>query len=336
MCRISRFVTPSTPLETAMSHIISERLKTALCAIILLLLSYSPGTTTAFAQWPVTISDSRGQSVTVEGRPTRIVSLIPSNTEILFSLGLDERIVGVTEYCDFPERAKAKPKIGDLLTFSVERILGTRPDLVLATTDNPGEVIKGLEQLGVTVFVLNPQTVQQVAEAMVTVGRLTGTQSRADSLVNDMRNRMNLVATRLRGIAATERVTVFLGNPKYPSQWTPGPGTFTSHIIELSGGTNVVHDIGEGTWGVYSLENLVAKDPDVLLVTTDGNEPRDVTVDAISDVASSLPGWRELSAVRNKRIHAITGNWISRPGPRVILSVEEIARLLYPSLFPSE
>ena len=230
----------------------------AVCGYLL-----NPGFVRA-ADWPVTLTDATGKQVTLTKPPERIVSMIPSNTEILFALGLGDAIVGVTDYCDYPEEAKQKPKIGDLMTFSVERILGAKPDLVLATKDNPGEVIKGLSELGITIFVLDPQTVIGVFNAITTIGRLTGRETTAESLVNDYRGRMNRVAERINTIPDDQRISIFLGNPKYPSQWTPGPGTFTSDIIAYAGGKNIADDITPGTWGVYSLEKIVFQNPKVI------------------------------------------------------------------------
>ncbi|MBT5872704.1 MAG: ABC transporter substrate-binding protein, partial [Candidatus Latescibacteria bacterium] len=198
------------------------------------------------------------------------------------------------------------------------------------------EVIKGLTELGITVFVLDPQTVGGVLEAIATIGRLTGREAQGDELINDLRNRINRVSQRVSSIPIEQRVSVFLGNPKYPSQWTPGPGSFTGNIFELAGGANIASDLPEGAWGVYSLENIVSKDPDVLLVTTDSNASRDELAKEILATAATMPGWRDLQAIRKKRVYGVTGNWISRPGPRVVLGIEEISRLLYPNRFPGE
>ena len=310
-------------------YLFSALIFLALCGDML-----NPGIVRA-GDFPVTLTDATGKQITMTQAPDRIVSMIPSNTEILFELGLSASIVGVTEYCDFPDEAKRKPKIGDLMTFSIERIISAKPDLVLATKDNPGEVIRGLIELDITVFVLDPQTVTGVFEATTTVGRLTGRNSEADVLVNDYRTRLNLVSERLGAIPDDQRVTIFIGDPKFPSQWTPGPGTFTSDIIAKAGGRNIAGDIARGTWGVYSLEQIVSKDPNVILATSDGND-MDAVVQEILTVAAGMPGWRNLSAIKSKRVHVVTGNWIMRPGPRVILGVEQIARVLYPEIFGGE
>ncbi|SVC44711.1 uncharacterized protein METZ01_LOCUS297565 [marine metagenome] len=287
------------------------------------------------ADFPVTLTDATGKHITMKQAPERIVSMIPSNTEILFALGLNASIVGVTDYCDFPKEAKRKPKIGDLMTFSLERIIGAKPDLVLATKENPGEVIRGLIELGITVFVLNPQTVTGVFEATTTVGRLTGRNSEADVLVNDFQYRLKQVSERLDTIPDDKRVSIFIGNPKFPSQWSPGPGTFTSDIIAHAGGRNIAGDITSGTWGVYSLEQIVSKDPNVILATSDGNHMETVAREILS-AAAGMAGWRDLSAIKRKRVYVVTGDWIMRPGPRVILGVEQVARMLYPEFFVEE
>lgn len=305
--------------------------------IFALVLTFSlPTSPHAQPSYPVTLTDATGEQVTITHPPSRIVSLIPSNTEMLFSLGLEDAIVGVTAYCNYPPEAKQKPSIGDLMTFSVEHIVASKPDLILATKDNPYGVIQGLKNLGLTIFVLDPQTVNDVIEALRMVGRLTGRRVLADSLAGSLRSRINAVTEKLVPIPLEQRPTVFLGNPKNSSHWTPGPGTFTTSIISLAGGRNIADDLTPQAWGVYSLEQLLAKNPDVILTTGFADSSSEEPGQEIIKFAGALPGWREIRAIQTRRVYIVSEDWLMRPGPRVALAVEQIARYLFPDVFTEE
>lgn len=281
----------------------------------------------------VTETDAIGSTVTLHGTPERIVSLIPSHTELLFAVGAGSSVVGVTTYCDYPPEARQIEKIGDVAAMSLEKIVALDPDLVLASRGNAKELVYSLKALDVPVFVLDPQSIEEVLDAISTVGKLTGREEAARELLDGYRQRLDKVAERISGLSEGERPRIFVGSPFRDENWTPGPETFTSAVIHRAGGRNVADDLAPGTWAVYNLENIVSKDPQVLLSTLgEGQDAKEVRARFL-ERAKSLNGWRNLDAVRNERVVLIPENWLLRPAPRLFLAIETLAGALHPNLF---
>ncbi len=298
-------------------------------SILLLCLLLTPRT----AAGQVTVTDAIGSTVTVQGIPQRIVSLIPSNTELVFAVGAGSSVVGVTNYCDFPPEARAIEKIGDLTAMSLEKIVALDPDLVLASKGNSKELVYSLKALGVPVFVLDPQTIEEILDDVGTVGALVGREEAARELLDGYRQRLAAVADRIGDLSESERPTVFVGSPFRDENWTPGPETYTSAVIRRAGGRNVADDLAPRTWAVYNLENIVSKDPQVLLSTLgEGQDPEEAT-QRFLERAKALKGWRDLDAVRNGRVVLIPENWLLRPAPRLFDAIETLAGALHPNLF---
>ena len=281
----------------------------------------------------VTETDVLGSTVTLHSDPQRIVSLIPSHTELLFAVGAGSSVVGVTTYCDYPPEAREIEKIGDVTAMSLEKIVALDPDLVLASKGNARELIYSLKALDIPVFVLDPQSIDEVLDAIGTVGRLTGQEEATRELVEGYRKRLAAVAERIGNLPESERPTVFVGSPFRDENWTPGPDTFTSSVIYRAGGRNVADDLAPGTWAVYNLENIVSRDPQVLLSTLgEGQDAEEVRARYL-ERARSLNGWRDLDAVRNERVVLIPENWLLRPAPRLFQAIETLAGALHPNLF---
>lgn len=281
---------------------------------------------------PVSVVDATGYRVALDGAPRRIVSLIPSNTELVYAVGAGAALVGVTNYCTYPPEAIKLPKVGDLLSVSAERIVAMNPDLVVATKDNPMEVIDGLRALHIPVFVDDPQTVEQVIDSIRKFGELTGHQATADSLASDIHRRLVSVEKRIASVSAANRTTIFVGSPLNTEHWTPGPGTFTTDVIWWAGGRNVADDLRPRTWGVYSVEQIVAKNPQALVTAAEPDAAPDATRQRLLKQAATTTGWKELRAIREGRVIVLPADWLFRPGPRLILGVEALAKALYPSL----
>ena len=281
----------------------------------------------------MTETDAIGSTVTLHVTPERIVSLIPSNTELLFAVGAGSSVVGVTTYCDYPPEAREIEKIGDVTAMSLEKIVALDPDLVLASKGNARELIYSLKALDVPVFVLDPQSIEEVLDAIGTVGKLTGREEAASGLLDGYRQRLARVAERISGLTEGERPTIFVGSPFRDENWTPGPETFTSAVIQRAGGRTVAADLAPGTWAVYNLDHIVSRDPQVLLSTLgEGQDAEEVRARYL-ERAKSLKGWQNLDAVRNERVVLITENWLLRPAPRLFLAIETLAAALHPNLF---
>ena len=279
------------------------------------------------------VTDDTGTTFTVGNTPQRIVSLIPSNTELLFAVGAGSSVVGVTNYCDYPPEARKIEKVGDLTAMSLEKVVALDPDLVLASKGNSKELVFSLRALGVPVFVLDPQTIEEVLDAVGKVGTLTGRAEAARTLVDGYRQRLALVAERIGDLPENERPRIFVGSPFRDENWTPGPETYTSAVIRRAGGRNIADDLAPRTWAVYNLEHIVSKNPQVLLSTLGAGQDPVETRTRYLERARSLKGWRDLDAVRNERIVLIPENWLLRPAPRLFQAIETLASALHPNLF---
>lgn len=267
--------------------------------------------------------DAVGRTVEVPPEPQRIVSLAPNLTEILFALGLDERVAGVTIFCDWPPAAAGKPRVGGFINPSLEAIVSLRPDLVLATADGNRESdVLRLEGLGLAVYVTDSRSLAQVKESILAVGRLTGRESQALRLADSMERRRKAVRA---AVATAPPRSVFVALDTRPLV-TAGRGTFVDQLIEEAGGRNVVESAGV-KYPVYSLEALAASDPEVIVVATGRAEQGS---DAPWEQSDAL---RALRARRSGQIHRIDDSAFFRPGPRIIDTLERLASLLHPESF---
>jgi iron complex transport system substrate-binding protein len=269
----------------------------------------------------ITVEDGVGNVITFESAPQRIISLAPNHTEVLYALGLGDRVVGVTEYCNYPPEAAEKPRVGDFVNADLELIVGLEPDLVLATTMHMAETVPALQERGIAVFVLDPQSVNSVLDEIRTIGQITGREAAADALVAHMQTRIDAVQQRVKD-APRPKVFWELG----PELFTVGPNTFVSDLIDLAGGENVAAD-ADMPWPQLSVEAIILKDPDVI-VLADHNYGQTV------EMVKERPGWEDIAAVKAGHIVEIANDDIvSRPGPRLVEGVEFLAKALHPDLF---
>ncbi|MDR5694484.1 MAG: cobalamin-binding protein [Armatimonadota bacterium] len=276
-------------------------------------------------QFPLSLRDDLGRSVTLRQPPQRILSLAPSNTEILYALGLGDRIVGVDRFSDYPPEVREKPKVGGMIDPDYERILSLRPDLVLVTGGVQRAVVEKLESLGIPVFALHPQTVEGVLDSILTVARLGGVIRKGWEVVGALRKRIRAITLKTGKIPLSQRPTVFWIVWPEPLM-TAGPRTFIHSLVTMAGGRNIAGDlVGPREYPLYSMEDLIARDPEVIIATTDAHG-------AIGKL-SEKPGWRRLRAVRSGRVYFVDPNLVHRPGPRLVDGLEVIARLLHPDLF---
>ncbi|MBN1219373.1 MAG: cobalamin-binding protein [Anaerolineae bacterium] len=278
------------------------------------------------ATFPLTLTDDLGREVTIEDRPERIVSLLPSNTEVLFAVGAGGQVVGVTSYCNYPEEATAREQVGGITnqSLSVETIVALEPDLVLAS-GSQDEIIQVLQDTGLAVIVLEPATFDDIYANIELVGQVTGHFDQATALTTDLRNRVAAIGAKVGTIPADQRVTVFYEVWHDPLM-TAGPHTFIGQLVELAGGKSIFHDVAED-WPQVSAEVIIERNPEVIIGPD--NHSDELTIDNIT----SRAGWDNINAVTNKRIYIYNGDAISRPGPRIVDILEEVARDLYPGLF---
>ncbi|NOX61823.1 MAG: cobalamin-binding protein [Chloroflexi bacterium] len=278
--------------------------------------------------FPFTLTDGLGREVTIEQKPQRIVSLAPSNSEMLFALGLNESVVGVTKYCDYPPQAcENKEIIGGFSakSISVETILALEPDLVVAAGQIHQPIIEAMEQQDIPIIALTARTFDDVYANIEILGRLTEREDKAAQLTTDMRARVEAVTSKTEPIQEEERLTVFWEVWDEPLM-TAGPGTFIGQMIELAGGVNIFDDMEED-YPKISAEEVIRRNPAVILGPDSHGDK------LTPEQLAQRPGWGEIQAVQKGRIHLIDGDIVSRPGPRLAQGLEEVARALYPDLF---
>ncbi|MGB9868072.1 MAG: ABC transporter substrate-binding protein [Bacillota bacterium] len=273
----------------------------------------------------VTVRDSAGRQVEVKRTPSRVISLAPSNTEMVFALGAGTLLVGVDEYSDYPEEAKAIAKVGGFSNPNPELIASLKPDLLLVD-DIHRSILDQLVKIGCPVVLLAASTVEEVENNIRVVGQVLRRSAQAEQLVRDMESRLSKVREKVKAIPSEKRVKVFYEVYSDPIM-TVGPRTLIHHVIVAAGGRNVAEDAATD-YPQYSPEAVVQKNPDVIVFPAfHGSES--LTVEKLR----ARPGWSSIKAVSQDRVYPIDANVISRPGPRIVDAVESMARLLYPELF---
>lgn len=255
------------------------------------------------------VTDARGRAVTIPAKPMRVVSLTPSNTEILCAVGLRGRLVGVTGYCDYPGFVKSKPKIGDM-TVSVEAVVALKPDLVVAHAQMNESAVRKLEKLGLTVFAVDPKTIAEVARDIRTIGRIVARPKTADGVAK----RLEQEVAAVRGRAAGRRALVVIQSDPF---WVAGPKTFVDEMLRLAGARNIAHDARPG-FNTFSKELAVSRDPEVIIVGLE-SDVRYFTRD---------PAWKRTSAAADNRVFVVDHDLLVRPGPRLADGLRQLAAKL--------
>lgn len=275
---------------------------------------------------PTEITDQLGRAVALGEPPQRIVSLSPSNTEILFALGLADRVVAVTDYCNYPPEAGTKPSIGGFSTPNIEEIVALSPDLILAASIHEAKIIPRLEEKDMTVFALNPKTLDEVLAAISLTGKITGVGENASVLVSGMRQRINMVTDKTASLPPEQRPGTFYIVWHDPLM-TAGSGTLQDELIQKAGGANISRGIAD--YGNVSLEVVVKENPGVIIAGAGHGSVEDQTL----QYARSEPRLRDTAARQTGRVHAVDADLASRPGPRIVDGLEQFARFIQPELF---
>lgn len=271
--------------------------------------------------YPFNYTDVLGREVTIEKQPEKIVSALPSNTEILFAIGLGDKVVGVTDYCDFPSEAATKEKIGDAFQLNVEKIVSLEPDIVLSGNGIPQEIITKLEEAGITVVAIEGTSFEETYKSIEDIGKITDAASKGKQIVKDMQAKVKDIEKKVEG-AEKKDIYFVLGYGEY-GDWTAGPGSFINEMIERASGNNIAAD-SEMAWAEYSLEKLVEKDPDVLIVSSMAGELDDI---------KKAQGYKDIKAVKEDNVKSVDANIVTRPSPRIVDGLEEIAKAIHPELF---
>lgn len=286
----------------------------------------APTATVEPAQELIRVTDGRGEEVTLEEPAQRVVSLAPSNTEILFAIGAGDRLVGRDDFSDYPEEAQAVESIGSTFgELNAEAIVGLEPDLILAAGITSPEHIATIEDLGLTVFVINnPQDFDGLFGNLQAVSTLTGHEEETQAIVEDFQDRVEVVQEAVEG---AEPVSLFYeidgSDPNAP--WTAGSGTFQNYVFELAQGENIAADLE--SYAQLSLEEIVVRDPQVIMFAS--GPFVSTTVESLSE----RPGWGDISAVEEGRVYGVNTDLLDLPGPRLVLGLETVAEILHPDRF---
>ncbi len=293
-------------------------------------LTVAPATeapTTIPADTSITITDGLGREVKLAAPAQRVVSLAPSNTEILFAIGAGSQVVGRDEFSDYPTEAASVESVGGSMgQYSAEAIVALKPDLVLAAEINTPELVKQLEDLGLTVYYLkNPTTLEEMYANLDIVGQLTG--HAVTGLVDSLKARVQAVDEKIAPLSSRPTVFYEIDATDASKPYSYGPGTFGDLLIQRAGGENLVTLAGiTDAYPQVSLEQIVATNPSMIIL---GDSMWGVTPESVIARA----GWEELDAVKNSQIFAFDDNLVSRPGPRLVDGLEQLAKLLHPDAF---
>jgi iron complex transport system substrate-binding protein len=280
--------------------------------------------------------DDKGYVTSLSAYPNRIVSLAPSTTEILFALGLGDKVVAVTDYDNYPYNFSAwvaagnMTSVGDFSKPNMEVIASVNPDLILATAGVQGETIDSLRSLNYKVLVLDPSSVEGVLQDIALVGNATGYKTQATSLVNSLRSRIDAVVEKVASAASKPKVYYEVWYDP-TSLWSAGSKAWQNELIEKAGGTNIFAD-QQLDYFQSSAEAVVERNPDVIVLPASGmgfGAPFWGSIDEVK----ARPAWNTISAVQNDRIYQIDGDIIARAGPRVVDAVEALAEFFHPELF---
>lgn len=274
-------------------------------------------------EFPLTITDDLDREVTIARQPERIISLSPVNTEILFALELGEKVVGITNICNYPPQVQEKEKIGDYNNPNLEKIIELEPDLILASHGNPIELIDQLERLNYTVVGLNPKNIDDVISSITMVGKITGKDEEATKLTEEMEERIEAVLSKTSNLVENNRPRV-LYVVWYKPLWTAGSGTFIDELIQKAGGANIAGDIPG--WPQMNLEVVLGKNPQVVIVGEGhpGGLVETVRKESLLET---------IDAFKYNQIYTIDADIVSRTGPRIVEALEEMARIIHPEIF---
>ncbi|WP_199798545.1 ABC transporter substrate-binding protein [Clostridium tetani] len=270
--------------------------------------------------YPLKIKDSFGREVTIEKEPSKVISLGPNVTETIFSLNKGDKLIGRTEYCDFPKEVEKINTIGTLQNPNIEKIVELKPDIVIASTHAKKENLDKLNQLGIkTIALYGEEDFEGAYDVISSIGKVLNANNESNTIVNNMKKKVNFVKEKVKG-KDTPSVYYVIGFGK-GGDFTPGKDTFLHKLITLAGAKNAGEDAVN--WK-YSLEKLIEKNPDIIICSK--------YFDAKKGLQGTT-GYTDLKAVKNNKLFEIDNNMLDRQGPRLADGLEELAKLIHPDAF---
>ncbi len=276
----------------------------------------------------ITVVDGEGSEVRLNAPAQKIISLAPSNTELLFALGAGGQIIARDDFSNYPQEAASIASVGgDMGKYNLEEIARLQPDLILTSPLMTPEGVQSLKTITPNVFVVpNPKGFDDLFANIKNVGALSGRSAEAEALASDLSGRVKAVEEKVAQATAKPKVFYELDATEPSKPWTAGPGTFIDVAISAAGGQNVGASL-QGEWAQISQEELIVQNPDFILLgdaTYGGVKPADV---------AARPGWDAVAAVKNNQVFEFNDDLVSRPGPRMVEGLEEMAKIFHPELF---
>lgn len=296
-----------------------KSIKKILILLLFLSILFSLSSSKSF---PIILRDDIGRDVIIRKYPERIVSLAPSSTEILFAIEVGSKVVGVTDYCDYPKEALTKEKVGGFSNPNVEKIVSLKPDLVVLYKSFPKEVFNQLvDNLPQTAFiVLDPKTYEDVMKNILLLGKAVGKETTARKVYNNMLQEWSKIQRKTTKINNSPKVLFLLWNDPFIST---SPATFVGDLLKKVKAKNIVEK-PEPEYPILSIEYIVSKNPDIIII----GEMSGISIDSIIN----HPLLKETNAVKNKKIYTINDDLVFRPGPRLSEGLKELFKILYPNL----
>ncbi len=277
------------------------------------------------AAFPLTLKDALDNEVVIEEEPKSIISLIPSNTEIIYELGLGDKVVGLTTNDTYPEETAEVEKVGDF-NVDIEKVIALNPDLVLAHESSAASSEAGFQQMrdaGITVFIVSDAVnFEDVYDTIGIIGQLTGTTEEAEALTADMKAKIDEIKEKAAKV--TEKKKVYIEISPAPDIYSVGKNTFMDVMLQTINAENATGDL-EG-WPSIDQESILERNPDVIIATYNYIE------DPVGQLMAR-EGWADVSAIKNKQVVDVNPDLVNRPGPRVVEGVEELAKAVYPEVF---
>lgn len=280
-------------------------------------------------EYPLTVTDATGDEITIESEPETIVSTSPSETEILFALGLDEKIKGVSDFDDYPEEATEKEKIGGIVEPNEEAIITLEPDIVVTGISIGDEAVDKLKELGLPVYKNDATTLEEIMDNILQIGQVMNANDAAKEVVEKMQADIDNVTEAVADIPEDEKEKVYV---EFSPGWTVGSGEFLDELITTAGGINIAADL-QG-WNEINEEKVIEADPDVIIYAKDMVDfDTDETLDTIIE---SRDGWDKITAMKEDRLVPVEDNIVTRIGPRVTDALKQFAEAIYPDKYQDE
>jgi iron complex transport system substrate-binding protein len=281
----------------------------------------------ASATFPVTVTDDAGRKVTFNSAPQRIISLSPGLTETLYALGVGDRVIVTDQYSDFPAENQSKAKLNTYPKPNAEEIVSLKPDLIVVLAEGD-DFIQQMDQQKIPILKIFPKSFDDTLKDILLFGQVTGTTPKAEQITATMRERAAAVTAKTQN-APKVSVLYELDASDPTKPFVAGPTGFFGSLVPLAGGKNIFDDLGQSS-GQVSSEQIVSRNPDIIILG-DSNSPYNAQT---PDLVRARSGWNQINAVKNGRIYSLNDAFLSRPGPRLIDGLEQMAKLIHPELFP--